>query len=129
MKRTLLATVTCGLMLSARSQPNGPGNAVEVSFLGLNQFADYISVATTGALSGTFTFRSPNRANYPLNGTVDLQGNFSFSVQQPNGQVPLYFHGQVQQSAQDVFLKGNFCTSSTNTCNSDNGYFTAGPKF
>jgi serine/threonine protein kinase len=82
-----------------------------------------------GALSGTFTFRSPNQANYPLNGTVDLQGNFSFSVQQPNGQVPLYFHGQVQQSGQDVFLKGNFCNSSTNSCSSDNGYFTVGPKF
>jgi serine/threonine protein kinase len=82
-----------------------------------------------GALSGTFTFRSPNQANYPLNGTVDLQGNFSFSVQQPNGQIPQYFHGQVQQSGQDVFLKGNFCNSSTNSCSSDNGYFTVGPKF
>jgi hypothetical protein len=81
------------------------------------------------ALSGTFTFRSPNQATYPLNGMVDLQGNFSFSVQQPNGQLPLYFHGQVSQSQQDVFLKGNFCSSSTNSCSSDNGFFTVGPKF
>ncbi|HEY6284583.1 MAG TPA: protein kinase [Ktedonobacteraceae bacterium] len=82
-----------------------------------------------GALSGTFTFRSPNQASYPLNGTVDLQGNFSFTVQQPNGQIPLYFHGQLQQNQQGVFLHGNFCSSSTNSCSPDNGYFTAGPKF
>jgi eukaryotic-like serine/threonine-protein kinase len=83
----------------------------------------------SGALSGTFTFRSPNQANYPLSGTVDLQGNFSFTVQQPNGQIPLYFHGQVQQSQQDIFLKGNFCSSATNSCSSDTGYFTVGPRF
>jgi hypothetical protein len=81
------------------------------------------------ALSGTFTFRSPNQASYPLNGTVDTQGNFSFTVQQPNGQLPLYFHGQVQQSQQDVFLKGNFCSSATNACSTDAGYFAVGPKF
>ena len=82
-----------------------------------------------GALSGTFRFRSPNQASYPLNGTVDLQGTFSFSVQQPNGQVPLFFHGQVQQSQQDIFLKGNFCSSATNSCSTDTGFFTVGPKF
>jgi serine/threonine protein kinase len=82
-----------------------------------------------GALSGTFTFRSPNQASYPLNGTIDLQGNFSFTVQQPNGQIPLYFHGQVQQSQQGVFLHGNFCSSATNSCSPDTGYFTVGPKF
>ncbi len=81
------------------------------------------------ALSGTFSFRSPNQASYPLTGTVDTQGNFSFTVQQPGGQLPLYFHGQVQQSQQDVFLKGNFCSSATNSCSSDTGYFTVGPKF
>jgi serine/threonine protein kinase len=82
-----------------------------------------------GALSGTFTFRSPNQATYPLAGTVDLQGNFSFTVQQPTGQTPLYFHGQVQQNQQDVILHGNFCNSSTNSCSTDNGFFTVGPKF
>jgi serine/threonine protein kinase len=81
------------------------------------------------ALSGTFTFRSPTQANNSLRGTVDLQGNFSFTVQQPNGQVPLYFHGQVQQSQQDVFLKGNFCSSATNSCSTDAGFFTVGPRF
>jgi serine/threonine protein kinase len=78
------------------------------------------------ALSGTFTFRSPNQASYPLTGTVDLQGNFSFTVQQPSGQIPLYFHGQVQQS---VFLHGNFCSSATNSCSADSGFFTVGPRF
>src|SRR5436309_1500165 len=82
-----------------------------------------------GALNGTFTFRSPNQASYQLNRIVDTQGNFSFAVQQPNGQLPLYFHGQVQQSQQDIFLKGHFCSSATNSCNPDTGFFTVGPKF
>jgi hypothetical protein len=82
-----------------------------------------------GALSGTFTYRSPSQASYPLTGTVDLRGNFSFTVQQPNGQLPLYFHGQVQQTQQGVFLHGSFCSSSTNSCSTDNGFFTVGPKF
>jgi hypothetical protein len=81
------------------------------------------------ALSGTFTFSSPSQGAFPLNGTVDTLGNFSFTVQQPAGQLPLYFHGQVQQSQQDVYLKGNFCSSNTNSCSTDTGYFTVGPKF
>jgi hypothetical protein len=79
-----------------------------------------------GTLGGTFTFSSPSRGSDPLNGTVDTQGNFSFTVQQPAGQLPLYFHGQVYQS---VYLKGNFCSSATNSCSTDTGYFTVGPKF
>jgi serine/threonine protein kinase len=78
------------------------------------------------ALSGTFTFSSPSSGSDPLTGTVDTQGNFSFTVQQPAGQLPLYFHGQVHQ---DVYLKGNFCSSNTNSCSTDTGYFTVGPKF
>lgn len=77
------------------------------------------------ALSGTFTSGSSQVA-YPLTGTVDTQGNFSFTVQQANGQLPLFFHGQVYQS---VFLKGNYCSSNTNSCSTDTGYFTVGPKF
>ena len=77
------------------------------------------------ALSGT-SHRSPTQATYPLSGTVDLQGNFSFTVQQPTGQTPLFFHGLVQQG---VYLHGNFCNSSTNSCSPDNGFFTVGPKF
>ncbi len=78
------------------------------------------------ALSGTFTIGSSSQGAYPLTGTVDTQGNFSFTVQQPNGQLPLVFHGQVYQS---VYLKGNFCSSNTNSCSTDTGYFTVGPKF
>lgn len=81
------------------------------------------------ALSGTFTFRSPTQGAYQLTGTVDLQGNFSFTVQQSAGQTPLYFHGQVVQNSQGVYLHGGFCSSSTNACSSDNGFFTVGPKF
>jgi hypothetical protein len=81
------------------------------------------------ALSGTFSFSSPSQGAFPLNGTVDTLGNFSFTVQQQAGQLPLYFHGQVQQSQQDVYLKGNFCSSNTNSCSTDTGYFTVGPKF
>jgi serine/threonine protein kinase len=78
------------------------------------------------ALSGTVTFGSSSQGAYPLTGTVDTQGNFSFTVQQPNIQLPLYFHGQVSQS---VYLKGNYCSSNTNSCSTDTGYFTVGPKF
>jgi hypothetical protein len=78
------------------------------------------------ALSGTFTFSSPSSGSDPLTGTVDTQGNFSFTVQQPAGQLPLYFHGQVYKSD---YLKGNFCSSNTNSCSTDTGYFTVGPKF
>lgn len=78
------------------------------------------------ALSGTVTFGSSSQVAYPLTGTVDTQGNFSYTVQQPNGQLPLYFHGQVSQS---VYLKGNFCNSNTNSCSTDTGYFTVGPRF
>ena len=78
------------------------------------------------ALSGTFTFSSPSSGADPLTGTVDTQGNFSFTVQQSAGQLPLYFHGQVFKND---FLKGNFCSSNTNSCSTDTGYFTVGPKF
>jgi serine/threonine protein kinase len=78
------------------------------------------------ALSGTVTFGSSSQGADPLSGTVDTQGNFSFTVQQPNSQLPLVYHGQVFQN---VYLKGNFCSSDTNSCSSDTGYFTVGPKF
>jgi len=78
------------------------------------------------ALSGTFTSGSSSHVAYPLTGTVDTQGNFSFTVQQANGQLPLFFHGQVYQSD---YLKGNYCSSNTNSCSTDTGYFTVGPKF
>jgi eukaryotic-like serine/threonine-protein kinase len=78
-------------------------------------------------LSGTFTFKSPTQGVYMLNGTDDTQGNFSFTVQQPAGQTPLYFFGTFQQAA---FLHGNFCSSGTGSCPSSTGtgYFTVGPR-
>jgi hypothetical protein len=78
----------------------------------------------SGVLNGTFTNTSTSQ-NYPLAGTVDLQGNFHFTVQQPAGQLPLYFYGNVSQGA---FLKGFFCSSST-TCSSKDSYFNVGPRF
>jgi serine/threonine protein kinase len=78
-----------------------------------------------GILSGTFTFRSPSQKSYPLTGKDDLQGNFSFTVQQDAGQQPLVFYGKFQSD----ILKGNFCNSNTNSCSVSTGYFTVGPRF
>lgn len=79
-------------------------------------------------LTGSFTFKSPSQGTYMLTGTDDTQGNFSFTVQQPAGQLPLYFFGTFQQS---TYLHGNFCSSSTNSCptTSGTGYFTVGPRY
>ncbi len=79
--------------------------------------------------SGTFTFTSPLHRTYPLRGKVDLQGNFSFTVQQPIGQIPLYFYGTVQHQQVVDYLHGNFCRSSTNSCSVNMGYFTVGPGY
>ena len=76
-------------------------------------------------LSGSVTFKSPPQGVYLLNGTVDLQGNFSFSVRPSGSQTPLLFYGAVQQG---TYLHGNYCSSSTSTCLSVTGYFTAGPR-
>ena len=81
----------------------------------------------SGVLGGTFTNTSTSQ-NYALNGTIDLQGNFHFTVQQPAGQQPRYFYGQVQQQGSDLFLKGFFCSGST-ACNTKDSFFTAGPRF
>ncbi len=82
-------------------------------------------------LHGSITFRPPAQGNYPLSGTVDTQGKFSFTVQQPAGQTPLYLFGTLQQNSQGAFLHGFFCHSDTGSCPSSTGtgYFTAGPKF
>ncbi len=78
---------------------------------------------------GTFTVTSPSQRAYPLHGKVDLQGNFSFTVQQPGGQMPLYFYGTVQHQQGVDYLHGNFCRSSTNSCSVNTGYFTVGPRY
>ena len=78
----------------------------------------------SGILSGTFVFRSPSQKSYSLTGKDDLQGDFSFTVQQDAGQQPLVFYGKFQSD----ILKGNFCNSTTNSCSVSTGYFTAGPR-
>ena len=77
-------------------------------------------------LTGSVTFKSPTQGVFPLKGTVDTHGNFSFTVQQSAGQTPLVFYGTFQTGN---FLKGNFCSSHTNTCLSNDGYFTVGPRY
>ena len=81
-----------------------------------------------GTLTGSLTIKSPSPGTSPLSGTDDTQGNFSFSVQQTAGQLPLYFFGTFQQ---DAYLHGYFCRSSTNSCptSTGTGYFTVGPRF
>jgi len=79
-------------------------------------------------IRGSVTYRS-TQVVYPLlTGMVDMQGNFSFSIKQPNGQQPLYFSGTVQHNGGNI-LHGNFCSSTTNTCLSLSGYFTVGPGY
>ncbi|HEX6553300.1 MAG TPA: hypothetical protein VF026_11095 [Ktedonobacteraceae bacterium] len=80
------------------------------------------------ALSGTVTFKSPSQGVNSLHGTVDMQGNFAFTVQRSAGQTPLYFYGAVQQQ-QGSYLKGDFCQSSTNSCSESTGYFLVGPGY
>ncbi len=98
------------------------------STIGQNKQVKVIIQQTRGSaiISGTFTFRSPYQGSYPLNGTVDTHGNFSFTVQTTTNQPPLYFHGTVQNG---IYLQGNFCSSSTNQCNANTGYFNVGPRF
>jgi len=75
-------------------------------------------------LSGLFVLGSSSQ-QYSLKGTIDTQGNFSFTVQQAAGQTPLYFYGKFQQD----YLRGNYCSSSTNSCSASTGYFQAGPRY
>ncbi|MFL5626450.1 MAG: hypothetical protein ACJ788_12735, partial [Ktedonobacteraceae bacterium] len=77
----------------------------------------------SGVLNGKYTSQG---TTYTLKGRVDMKGNFSFTVQQPAGQQPLYFYGKVQQ---EDYLKGFFCSSSTNSCKANTSYFLVGPRF
>ncbi len=79
----------------------------------------------SGVLKGSVTFKSSPQGVYLLNGTVDMQGNFSFSVQQPAGKTPLIFYGTVQNS----YLKGNYCSATTAPCLSNTGSLYAGPRY
>lgn len=79
----------------------------------------------SGVLKGSVTFKSSPQGTYLLNGTVDMQGNFSFSVQQPAGKTPLIFYGTMQSS----YLKGNYCSATTGPCMSNTGNLYAGPRY
>ncbi|HEY5002569.1 MAG TPA: hypothetical protein VII61_05415, partial [Ktedonobacteraceae bacterium] len=83
----------------------------------------------SGALGGSVTFVSPNQAIDSLSGIVDMQGNFSFTIQQAQGQKPLYFYGTVQALSDGNYLKGQYCTSNTNSCSSVTGIFDVGPGY
>lgn len=79
-----------------------------------------------GALRGSVTFNSSGQQVYQLNGAVDLQGNFSFTVQQPSGQPPFYFYGATQPGN---YLHGYYCRASSGPCQTNTGYFTVGPRY
>jgi serine/threonine protein kinase len=82
-----------------------------------------------GTLGGSVTFTTQPPQIHLLNGTVDLQGNFSFTAQASSGQEPFFYYGTVQKNAQGTFLHGNFCNSNTNACDTNLGFFTVGPGY
>ncbi|MFL5704036.1 MAG: serine/threonine protein kinase [Ktedonobacteraceae bacterium] len=59
-------------------------------------------------------------------GGVDINNHFFFTTNVPARQMPLYFYGVVQP---DGYLHGYFCSSNTNHCNQNTGYFTVGPRY
>lgn len=78
----------------------------------------------SGALSGTVTLG--RTSSYPLRGIVDIQGKFSFSVKQPANHLPLVLYGLYISGN---YLHGNYCTSTTGSCQADTGFFTVGPRY
>jgi serine/threonine protein kinase len=78
-----------------------------------------------GALQGQVTLHTSVLQVYPLDGAVDLQGNFSFVVQQSPGP-PFYFYGATQPGN---YLHGYYCRSSSGPCQTNTGYFTVGPGY
>lgn len=116
------ATPASGLYIAGTYNGSMADNALQQTKL--------ISVVLTqtqgqGALRGTVTFNHSDQQVYPLNGTVDPQGNFSFTVQQPVGQIPFVFYGKAQPGN---YLKGNYCNSGTGICQTSAGYFNVGPR-
>jgi serine/threonine protein kinase len=79
----------------------------------------------SGALKGYVTFNSSYQQTYALQGTVDMQGNFTFAVQQATGQTPLVFYGATQSGN---YLHGDYCHTTARTCPMSEGYFTVGPR-
>jgi hypothetical protein len=131
------ATPTKGVTPTPTPQ-NGmyiPGTYKGSMFNSTTQQTTYITVYLVqskgnGALTGSVTYTSPTQGVYDLvTGTVDMQGNFSFSIQQPSGQKPLLYVGTVQRQSGGNYLHGNFCNSTTSTCLALSGYFTVGPGY
>ena len=83
-------------------------------------------VQTQGSslLSGAVTFNSATSST--LKGADDMQGHFSFSIEQPAGQLPLVFYGSYTAATN---LHGYYCRSNTGSCLADIGYFTVGPQY
>jgi len=102
---------------SIQNEATGQGQALTLKI---------VQTPGQGSVSGWATFNKSQ--TYTLKGTVDMQGNFGFTVQQAAGQTPLYLHGKTQQS-NGTILHGNYCSSSTTTCPTDTGYFTVGPGY
>jgi serine/threonine protein kinase len=131
---TLAHSQTPTVALTPTATPQ-PGLYIAGTYLGV--MFDEITQQTTAftllmeqtrgyaPLSGSFVRESP-QGQYPLKGTVDTHGKFSFTVKLSGGQTPLFFFGKVQQ---DVYLEGNFCSSNTNSCRANTGYFQAGPRY
>jgi serine/threonine protein kinase len=138
---TALAQVThaptVGITPMPTTVPNGeyiPGTYNGSTQDNTTQQSSTISVFLTqkkgsGALGGSMTFTSPNQAVDTLSGIVDIQGNFSFTIQQANGQAALYFYGTVQALSDGNYLKGQYCASNTGSCVSPVGIFDVGPGY
>lgn len=86
-----------------------------------------IQAGNTSILNGSVTFTSL-QTTYTLTGTINMQGNFSFTLQQSPDQVPLTFSGNAYQQGGRLYLKGNFCNAGANACSSAKGYFNVGPQ-
>ncbi len=79
----------------------------------------------SGVLLGSVIVNGDSQHPQPLSGTVDKQGNFSFNVPHSG----LLYTGQTQNKSDGTYLNGNYCSSKTDSCLSNTGYFSAGPGF
>jgi hypothetical protein len=86
---------------------------------------DLVQTNGRGALTGSATFDSSTQQRYALQGKVDTQGNFTFLVSQPAGQLPFVFYGSLQN---EVYLHGQYCRAAAAPCQTAEGYFTVGPR-
>ncbi|HLI09708.1 MAG TPA: protein kinase [Ktedonobacteraceae bacterium] len=123
---TVTATVPPGMYIadtyngSMLSQPASQTTYISV----------YISQKQgSGAFLGSLTLNASPQDHHALTGTVDMQGNFTFTVVAFGGQQPLYVFGSVQKQSDGTYLKGQYCHTTTNSCVAIEGYFYVGPGF